>query len=174
MQSRLRANLELGIQIVIAIAIVVVAGMLVKRQLFPSSTATRAPQINAGEKLPLANVDWEKNNKTLVFFLQKGCHFCAASAPFYRQLIADANDKKVSLIAVLPNPADDARQYLQSLDLPIENIQTGPLNNYKINGTPSVVFVDRQGTVRNVWFGANPQREQEMRETLDNLFASND
>jgi len=115
-----------------------------------------------------------KKKKTLVFFLQKGCVYCSASAPFYRQLIADANDQKVSLVAVLPNSSDDARQYLQSLALPIENIQTGPLTAFKVNGTPSVLFVDNHGTVRRAWFGNAPDHESEMRKELLSLFTAND
>jgi peroxiredoxin len=174
MQNKIRANLELGAQIAIAIAVVVVAGVLVKRQVFPSPSRTNAPQINAGEKLNVPNVDWERNQKSLVFFLQKGCHYCASSAPFYRQLIADATNKNVKSLAILPNSADDARQYLQSLELPIENLQTGSLASYKINGTPTVLFVDRHGIVRSVWFGAAPEQEKEMRDRLDQLFAADD
>jgi hypothetical protein len=172
MQNKIRANLELGAQIAIAIAVVVVAGVLVKRQVFPSPTRTNAPQINAGEKLNVPNVDWERNKKSLVFFLQKGCHYCSDSAPFYRQLIATAASKNVKSLAILPNSADDARQYLKSLELPIENFQTGSLASYKINGTPTVLFVDRHGIVRSVWFGAAPEREKEMRDRLEQLFAA--
>lgn len=170
MQNKIRANLELGAQITIATAVVVVAGALVKRQVFPSPTRTSAPQINAGEKLNVPNVDWERNQKSLVFFLQKGCHYCSDSAPFYRQLIAAAAKKNVKSLAILPNSAEDARQYLQSLELPIENIQSGSLASYKVNGTPTVMFVDHHGIVRSVWIGAAPEREQEMRHRLDQLF----
>lgn len=170
MQDKTRANLELGAQIAIAIAVVVVAGVLVKRQVFPSPNRANAPQINAGEKLNIPNVDWERNKKSLVFFLQKGCVYCTSSAPFYRQLIADATSKNVKLVAILPNSSDDARQYLQSLELSIKNIQTGSLASYKVNGTPTVLFVDRYGIVRSVWFGAAPEREKEMRERLAQLF----
>jgi len=170
MPNNIRANLELGAQIAIAIAVVIVAGVLVKRQVFSAPARTNAPQINAGEKLIVPNVDWEQNKKTLVFFLQKGCHYCAESAPFYGQLIAGAKNKNVKLLAILPNSADEARQYLQSLGLPIDNLQTGSLASYKVNGTPTVLFADRHGIVRSVWFGAAPEREREMRDKLDQLF----
>jgi F plasmid transfer operon protein len=170
MKRNIRADLELGAQVVIAIAVLVVAGVLVKRQVFPSPSRTSAPQINAGEKLNVPNVDWERNRKSLVFFLQKGCHYCTESAPFYRQLIADAARKNISSLAILPNSADDSRQYLQSLGLPIENVQTGPLASFKVNGTPTVMLVNQQGIVMSVWFGAAPEREKEIRDKLDHLF----
>jgi hypothetical protein len=36
--------------------------------------------------------------------------------------------------------------------------------------TPTVFFVDNQGTVKSVWVGAVPGRENEMREQLNALF----
>ena len=165
-----RANLELVAQIAIAIASIVVAGVLVKRHVFAPQSRPNVPQISAGEKLNVPNVDWEKNKKSLVFFLRKGCVYCTASAPFYRELVTEASKKNVTSIAILPQSLDDAREYLKSLNLPIENVQTGSFSSYKVNGTPTVMFVDRHGRIRNVWFGAAPEREKEMRERLNTLF----
>jgi thioredoxin-related protein len=174
MQNKTRANLELGAQIVIAIAVILVAGLLVRQQFFPSKSRTNMPQISAGEKLNVPNVDWERNKKSLVFFLQKGCVYCTSSAPFYRQLIADASSKNVTSLAILPNSAADAREYLQALELQIDNVQTGSLASYKVNGTPTVLFVDGHGIIRSVWSGAMPEREKEMRDKLYKLFEVND
>ena len=173
MKNQLRANLEFGAQLVIAIGIIVVAGLLVKQHFFPASTGfAKATQVSAGEKLNVPNVDWQQNRKSLVFFLQKGCRYCDASASFYRQLIADADNKGVQSLAILPNSIEDARQYLQSLQLPVKNVQTGSLASYKIHGTPTVLFVDGNGIVKRVWYGAmlGPEEEAEMRNGLWKLF----
>lgn len=62
MPNNVRANLELGAQIVIAIAIVVVAGVVVKRYLFPRQVSPASlPRITIGERLNVPNVDWEQN-----------------------------------------------------------------------------------------------------------------
>jgi len=76
----------------------------------------------------------------------------------------------VKTLAILPDSDREAREYVKSLDLAIETVQTGSLSSYKISGTPTVLFVDRQGIVRNVWFGASPEREKEMRDKLFELF----
>ena len=170
MQIKTRANIELTAQVVIAIAVVIAAGALVKRTFFPASASSNLQRINAGEHLNIANVDWAQNQKSLVFFLKKDCPYCSSSAPFYRQLIDDANKRNVKCLAVFPNTPDDAHKYLQYIDLPIENVQTGSLAAYKITGTPTVLFVDSQGIVRSTWFGAAPEREQEMRDKLVQLF----
>ena len=170
MRANLRANIELALQDVIAIAVVVAAGVLVKRNVWPGQSSGRIPSINAGERLTIPNVDWAQNKKTLVFFLKKDCAYCTSSASFYRQLVEDATKRNVKCLAVLPNTPEDARKYLQYIELPIENVYTGPLRDYKISGTPTVLFVDNTGIVRSVWIGAQTDREEEMRDKLVALF----
>ena len=173
MRNSVRANVELVAQIVIAVAVVVAAGVLVKRTVFPrQSNPSSFPRISAGERLNVPDIDWKQNKKSLVFFLKKDCPYCTTSAPFYRQLIEDASKRNVKSVAILPNSIDEAHKYLQYLELLIEDVQTGPLSSYKISGTPTVLFVDSQGIVRSAWFGAQPEREKEMRDKLVELFES--
>jgi peroxiredoxin len=170
MSRNVRANVELGVNIVIAFAIVVVAVAVVKRYAFPPANPGSLPRITKGEQLNVPNVDWAQNKKSLVFFLMKDCKYCESSAPFYRQLIEDASKRNVKWLAILPNSVEEGRKYLQSLGLPIENVQTGSLSSYKIPGTPSVLFVDNEGIVKSVWIGTMPGREKEIRDELVALF----
>ena len=172
MRANVRANIELTTQVVIAIAIVIAAGVLVKRLGFPEPASGRPPSISAGERLTIPTVDWAQNKKTLVFFLKKDCSYCTASAGLYRQLVDDATRRNVKCVAVFPNTPEEARKYLQYIELPIENIYTGPLGDYKISGTPTVLFVDNSGMVKSVWIGAQTAREQEMRDKLVALYDS--
>jgi len=97
MQSRFRTNIEFGAQIVIAIAVLLVAGIIVKRHILPDQgTALKMPGISAGERLNLADVDWKQNKKSLVFFLNKDCRYCTSSAPVYRQLTEEAFKQNVN------------------------------------------------------------------------------
>jgi hypothetical protein len=173
MRANLKANIELVAQVVIAIAIVVVAGVLVKRLVFPGLASVAAlPRINAGDKLTVPNVDWAQNKKSLVFFLKKDCPYCTSSAPFYRQLIQDAAQRNVKCVAVLPNSPEEARKYLNYLELQIENVQTGPLAPLNVTGTPTILLVNGNGIVLSAWFGAQPDREKQMRDKLVALFES--
>jgi hypothetical protein len=173
MQNNVKANLELALNFVIAISMVVVAGVLVKRNFFPAQTNPgNAPRIAVGDRLQLPNVDWGKNGKSLVFFLKKDCVYCTNSAPFYRQLIQDASERHVPTMAVLPDSVEVGREYLKTLDLTIENVQMGVLPSYKIPATPAVLFVDNQGIAKSVWFGAAPGQERRMRDELIALFDS--
>ena len=172
MRASVRSNIELAAQVVIAIAVVIAAGVLVKRNVWPGSAGGRIASISAGERLNVPNVDWAQNKKSLVFFLKKDCPYCTSSASLYRQLVADATKRNVKCVAVFPNSPEEARKYLQYLELPIDNVYTGPLGASKISGTPTVVFVDEGGIVKSVWIGAQTDREQEMRNKLLALFDS--
>jgi thiol-disulfide isomerase/thioredoxin len=172
MRANVRANIELTAQVAIAIAVVITAGVLVKRLGFPGQANDKLPSISAGERITIPTVDWAQNKKTVVFFLKKDCSYCTSSAALYRQLVEDATKRNVKCVAVFPNTPEEARKYLQYIELPIENVYTGPLGDYKINGTPTVLFVDNSGIVKNVWIGAQTAREQEMRDKLAALFDS--
>lgn len=170
MRDTTRSNIELGAQIAIAIAVLVVSGVLVKQHLFPGRpNAANIPRISAGERLNLPDVDWKQNNKNLVFFLNKDCHYCTSSAPFYRQLTDDASKQNVRLMAVLPNSMEEAKAYIQSIELPIDDVRTGQPSSYKIAGTPTVLFVNSIGIVERVWFGDASGREKQIREEFHAL-----
>lgn len=164
MQSRFRTNIEFGAQILMAIAVLVVAGIIVKRQVVPERRTVNIPAISAGERLNLANVDWNQNRKSLVFFLNKDCQYCTSSAPFYRQLKEEAIKQNVKSLAVFPHSIEEGKAYLASIQLSIDEIYTSPLAPYKIPGTPTVLFVNSSGTVEKGWFGDVSGREKQIRE----------
>jgi peroxiredoxin len=169
MRRSFRENFELGLNILIAIAVVTVAAVVVKRYVFPSPASAR-PTITQGTRLTVPNVSWEQNQKTLVFFLMKDCKFCTASAPFYRQLIDEGSKRNVKMLAILPDRLEAAKEYLRSTGLPIENVQSADLSSYNVSSTPTVLFVNSQGVVSRVWVGAPPAREKEMKDELLALF----
>jgi peroxiredoxin len=174
MPNSIKANIEFVANILVVVAIVVVAVVLVKRHVFHQpvndNNIRQQERMLVGTQLNISNVDWAQNQKSLVFFLKKDCVYCKSIAPFYRQLIESASKSNVKWLAVLPDSIDEGRKYVQSLELPIENVQSGPLSSYRIQATPTVLFVDKQGVVRAVWIGASPSREQEIRDELLKLF----
>jgi peroxiredoxin len=168
-----RAKIELGLNIVIAVAIVLIAGVVVKRTFFPEQvnrpTLEQQAQMLLGTRINVPGADWAQNKKSLVFFLKKDCIYCDAIAPAYRELISEAQKLNVKLIAILPNSVEEGRQYVQALGLSIDDVQMGSLSSYKMPGTPSVLMVDGEGTIRGIWIGAEPGRDREMREKLVSL-----
>ena len=158
-------GLERKIQVASNCAIVLVAILLgvvlVKNHLVPH----KAPAlISPGMKISLAGVDWAANGKTLVLALQKDCKFCSASAPFYQRLIHDAREHgKVHLLAVLPSNDVESRDYLGRIGVSISEIRQAELSAIYVQGTPTLILVDRHGIVQRVWIGQLPsQREREV------------
>jgi hypothetical protein len=162
MQKSLRSNVELGAQIVIAIAVLVVAGIIVKRQFENGRTTVDMPAIRAGERLTLADIDWKLNKRSLVFFLNKNCHYCTSSAPVYRQLNEEAQKQNVKSLAVFPHSIEEAKVYLESIQLSFDEIHSSPLAPHKIPGTPTVLFVNSSGIVEKVWIGDVSGKEKQM------------
>jgi len=174
MPNNIKANIEFVANILVVVAIVVVAAVLVKRHVLQEpvndNSLRQQERILVGMQLNVSNVNWAQNQKSLVFFLKKDCIYCKSIAPFYRQLIESASKSNVKWLAVLPDSIDEGRKYVQSLELPIENVQSGSLSSYRIPATPTLLFVDKDGIVRAVWIGASPSREKEIRDELLKLF----
>lgn len=155
------------LEILTNVAIIVVAilggAALVKNQLLAPSAPAQPPAIAVGEKIALPGVDWQANRRTVVLVLQRGCHFCAESAPFYQRLMAQVPAQGVHVLAVLPSSITEGQEYLRSLDVPIAEIKQGSFLDLKVRGTPTLILVDVSGTVRKVWFGKlPPEREAEV------------
>jgi rhodanese-related sulfurtransferase/peroxiredoxin len=173
MPNDLRSKVEIAVNILIAVAVVIVAGITVKRYFVPETgrTGNTQSQIVVGGRMNVPNVNWEENKKTLVFFLKKDCVYCTSAAPFYRHLIEEALRQNIKLLGIVPDSVEEGHAYIKSLGLPIENIQSGSLANYKIPVTPTVLLLDNTGTVRSVWIGGVPrEREQEITDNLFPLF----
>jgi peroxiredoxin len=163
-------KIELAVNILLAVSVVVILAIVVKRHLPRSQPASPTLQIGLGARIDIVNVDWAKNGKTLVFFLKKDCVYCNYSAQFFRQLIDDAAKRHINVLAVLPGPPEESREYLSSLGLSIQHIESASPLDYKVPGAPSILFVDERGIVRSVWIGADPSKQTEMRQELLALF----
>src|SRR5262249_9646858 len=93
-----------NVAIIIAAAVfVVVQG----RNFFASGTAAPgtppAPYAVGGEAPVLEGVNYGQSSRTVVVFVNSGCHYCTASMPFYKTLIEQhkkAAARGVSLVAV--------------------------------------------------------------------------
>jgi hypothetical protein len=81
-----------------------------------------------GKHIALNGVDWKANSKTLVLALSTSCHFCSASAPFYRKLVDfQQGHPRLSIVAVLPQPVTEAEKYFETRELPIRNVYSSNL-----------------------------------------------
>src|SRR3954467_46364 len=113
--SRLSKKLELLANLAIIVVAVLLIGSLIKNYMMPARKEISGG-IPLGSKILIPGIDWASNGQTLLLALQKDCHFCTESAPFYQRLVRETvGYSSVRLVAVLPNALDEGRQYLNHL-----------------------------------------------------------
>jgi len=144
------------------------SAVLVKVFLLPTGISTHAStnhlQAAKGTSLKesLPGVDWARNRRTLVLAISTKCHFCTESAPFF-QRVGKERARDVKLLAVLPQPVDEARKYLQSEGVQVDDVRQTTLASIGVSGTPTLLLVDKSGTVSDAWQGKLPaDGEQEV------------
>lgn len=139
------------------VAIIVVALLIVGVFGFNYFSQPPMPKkIEIGTKINLPDTVLEKK-QTFLLVLQKGCHFCSESASFYQKLIETAKTKSdTDIVAVLPSEIQISKDYLKSLNVPIEKIKQNSLENLQIQGTPTVILLDQNSKVIESWVGKLP------------------
>lgn len=168
MPKRLIRGVEVAANIAVVIAALALTVALVKTYVLPSgarnaadggavSDDRRAQAIRKGEKVNLPDVDWAKNGQTLLLVLSSGCHYCSESAPFYQRLVKGSD---ISRIALLPQPVDEGKQYVESLGITVNEVRQVRLDSLRVPGTPTILMVDGAGVVTDSWFGVlSPEEE---------------
>lgn len=149
---------------IVAVALLLALALL-RRFAFPDPPQPPGrSDVKVGSKMALAGVDWPKSNSHLVLILQKGCRFCDESAQFYQRLAEEsAGHADLQLLAVLPQPAGEAREYLESLGVSIKEVRQASLPSIGISGTPTILLVDNFGTIKEAWPGKlSSAREEEV------------
>ena len=160
-------RIELLANVAIILVALLIGGVFVKKYFF--DTRSQQPvKITAGTKVPLQDIDWTKNGQTLLLVLQKGCHFCAESAPFYQGLTREMEtSKSTKLIAVLPQEVNESQQYLADLKVPISEVKKINPNFLGVSGTPTLILVNNAGEVIDSWTGKlSPDKEIEVLKKL--------
>ena len=145
----------------VSIVIVVILLMTMAVRSFLPRQAAAQPQrpdlIKPGMKFAVQGIDWSKKDTHIVLVLRKGCHFCSESAPFYQRLVRAVADRSdLDVIAALPQDAADAHQYLSELELPITDVRQADIIATKVYATPTILLVDKTGTVTDLWRGKLP------------------
>jgi len=160
-------KLETVTNIAIVTVAIIASAVLVKNYLLSKPRREPPPQIGVGERLALPGVDWAGYGNTLVLALSPGCDSCSESAPFYRRLKTDLPNERVHFTAITPATAEDGREYLRNLQVDVADVRQVSLRELNIRGTPTLLLVDEQGVVRNVWLGHfSPEKEQEVIDTI--------
>jgi peroxiredoxin len=107
-----------------------------------------------GTQISVPGINWSESDETVVLALSDKCHFCTESAPFYQRLTQQlATSKNTRVVAVFPQEVDAGKKYLDGLKVPITAVAQATLGSFGVRGTPTLVIVDKSGTVKQAWVG---------------------
>jgi thioredoxin-related protein len=156
------------VELLANLAIIVVAALLavvlVSRYLLPSrqqADVAEAKQVRAGTKLSLPGADWGHSDRTLLLVLSTTCRYCTESAPFYQRLAQEKSKRGgVRLMAVLPQSADVAQQYLADHGITVDQVKQAAPGAAYAKGTPTLILVDNTGSVVGSWVGKLPPEKE--------------
>lgn len=126
-----------------------------------SVSQSKSP-IKVGTKMSLAEVDWQKNDRTVVLVLSPTCHYCSESAPFYSRLSQVLSaQKSASLVALFSKGTGDGPSYLHNLGVSVNEVKQVAFDTLGVRGTPTLIIADKGGEVVGVWFGKLSSAEEE-------------
>jgi hypothetical protein len=151
-----RERLEVATNVAILCSCLLIAYLAVSRTGFlrSSEDITRVPAV--GTILKPESVDWSRSDRNLVLALSTQCHFCSESAAFYRKLLPAARSKQIRSVAVLPQPIEESRPYLETLGVEVQELKQLPLSSIGVGATPTILLIDSKGVVLKTWEGKLP------------------
>ena len=97
--------------------------------------------------------------------IRRGCPYCDASLPFYRQLGEQerSNTLGAHVLLVMPNDASTGSGLLTKADVEVQAIFGQELHALKVSGTPTVLLLDSGGRIEREWIGQlTPLREKDV------------
>ena len=159
-----RINMVVNLAIILVVALI---GVAIARRYVPSFRSQNKNhdyRVAPGKNVALPGVDWQKNGETLLLVLDTKCAFCTASAPFYQEITRDAaRNRSVRVVAVLPESVAESKQYLSDLNVPIDEVRQASFEALGVQGTPTLILVNRNGQVDQSWPGKLlPDQETEV------------
>lgn len=169
-----KSTLDTLANIAIILVCAIAAFVLIRNQFFPSQQRMPGapPQVEKGESFDqLKAVVPAGTNRALVVAVSPTCHFCNDSMPFYKRLIDERNQKgsQVKVIAAVPAEeakAEEAKKFADAGAQPDGMVHVD-FSSIKVPGTPTLLLVDNNGKVLDVWVGKQDEKgEQDILEAL--------
>lgn len=146
------------LNISIIIALLVLVGILIKNHYQEESSG---PTISPSAKIFIEGVDWTKADQTLLIAIRRDCPYCTESARFYREIIQGLSGRHdVRVVAIFPEGFGGEEDYLNQLGLTVSESKEVSLRSLGIKQVPTLVLLDKNGVVSNVWIGKLPTKKE--------------
>jgi len=166
-----KSKLDTIANIAIILVCIIAAVILIRNNFFPGSAGRPAgapPEAKKGETYAeLRQAVPAGTDRALVLALSPTCHFCNDSMPFYKQLLDQRNQKGSAVKVIAAVPGDDVKsdeeKNFTSHGIQPDSIIAVDFKKIKVPGTPTVLLVDNQGKILDVWVGKlDGSREREV------------
>ena len=167
-----KSKLDTAANIAILVVCAIAAFVLVRNHFFPQRPPGAPPEIEAGEQYDaLRGVVPAGAQRALVIAVSPTCHYCTESMPFYKRLIDQRNQSgsQVKVVVAVPRPEAQAEEAQKLAEGGVKPDALVPLDfaSVRVNGTPTILLVDNQGKVLDVWVAKQPKKgENEILKTL--------
>ena len=127
------------------------------------ASKTQKALLHVESQFPMKGIKWDApSNGTLVMALSTTCTFCRQSVSFYQQLVAASHPEKTHIVAIFGEPAERVRAYLTSEHLTdLADVRQADFASLGLSATPTLILVDRNGVVKQVWTGLQPHEGQD-------------
>jgi thioredoxin-related protein len=165
MNGSLKDNFRKQIEVAANVGIIIVA-LAIGVTLIRNSRGDQSQPhqtIKIGSKLAVKDTNWGANGRSIVLALSTTCHFCAESSGFYQKVVRLAQQQHLHTIAVFPQSIPEVQAYLNKQGIAVDETKQAELSSLDINGTPTLLLVDENGIVCNVWIGKlSAEKEKDM------------
>jgi hypothetical protein len=160
------SRLEKVTNVVIILACAFLVGTLARNYYLSRGLDLRMPpEVQKGSvvKLPgVASSNQQPAVPTLVLALSKYCHFCQESVGFYQKITAlkNSSPQGLRLVAVMPEKQEEAGSYLKEHGIGVDEVVSMPVSKIGVSGTPTLLLLDGQGKVEELWIGKLSDSEE--------------
>jgi thiol-disulfide isomerase/thioredoxin len=104
-------------------------------------------------------------------FWYRGCGWCMYAMPQVKELARDFKDKPVAILGMnTDRDLADARFVVKELALNYPQLQaTGLPEKFAVQGFPTLIIIDQQGTVRDIHVGYSPNLRETVSKKIESL-----
>jgi F plasmid transfer operon protein len=130
------------------------------------------PAYRAGAAIDTPKEWYQGAPYTLLLFARASCSACQTAQPFFKRLVNDLGATIRVVLVTSAGEADEDAYYARGLGLEANAIRTA-LPGLGVRVTPTLVLVDRQGTILDAWEGVGPiEKQSEIAQSLTTRLVS--
>jgi thiol-disulfide isomerase/thioredoxin len=114
-----------------------------------------------------------KGKVVIMDFWYRGCGWCMRAMPQVKELAEEFRDQPVAVLGMnTDRKEDDAKFVIDKMGLTYLTLKAEGLpEKYGVRGFPTLVIIDKQGKVQDLYVGYSPDLHKEVGEIVRNLLA---